>query len=428
LIPDYPFLSLCQVPHLNPYIIAYDLPSFSAGDMTELSKRFRSVRDVIRDVKQNEAFPHTFYFSPGGDGGILVLQGEVQKTPRIYVETAFRLIKALEIESDYKDSRIAVKSRVGIHYGDIYLYESADGQARPTGLNCFIADAIASDKLAREKGGIVITEQIKGIIEAQYGMDRFNQEYEELQPVPHQNVKRYVKKIENSQDSPDPINTMPNSSEDKPKYSNTLRIVKQEDLDAIVEFGELTTRDQNGGNVNIIKFVKNISDGDDQKEETNCLINLVILKGSQGAGKTTFLSGLYSYLESNFSPKKLTPLYINLTFHVSKYSLDRYYKVNVKESIREAIKRIQNTVSQNNSTSFILMIDGLTARARDRELSNDLMNEILDLLIAFSHRIKGLIFSISDEVEVEKEINSKFINNQDLQICPKTIVSVQGGS
>jgi hypothetical protein len=87
---------------VSSVIIAYDLPSFSAGDMTELSKRFRSVRDVMRDVKQNEAFPATFYFSPGGDGGILVLQGEVQKTPRIYVETAFRLIKALEIESDYK--------------------------------------------------------------------------------------------------------------------------------------------------------------------------------------------------------------------------------------------------------------------------------------------------------------------------------------
>jgi hypothetical protein len=73
-------------------------------------------------------------------------------------------------------------------------------QARPTGLNCFIADAIASDELAREKGGIVITEQIKGIIEAQYGRDSFNQEYEELSPliiIPNLDIKRYVKKIAN---------------------------------------------------------------------------------------------------------------------------------------------------------------------------------------------------------------------------------------
>ena len=189
---------------VNAVIIAYDLPNFSGGDGTELSKRFRSVRDAIRDIKLNNAFPQEakFHFSPGGDGGILVLEGEPLQSPRVYIDTAFDLIRGLEIESDYKNEKIAVKSRVGIHYGDVYLYSSAEGVPRPTGLNCFVADAIASDKIARESGGIVITESIKDMMVSRVGRGRFDQEYGDLSSIaeaPSNGMKRYFKRIENPQ-------------------------------------------------------------------------------------------------------------------------------------------------------------------------------------------------------------------------------------
>jgi hypothetical protein len=191
---------------VNAVIIAYDLPNFSGGDGTELSKRFRSVRDAIRDIKLNNSFPQEakFHFSPGGDGGILVLEGEPLKSPRVYIDTAFDLIRGLEIESDYKDEKIAVKSRVGIHYGDVYLYNSAEGVPRPTGLNCFVADAIASDKIARESGGIVVTESIKDIMVSRVGRERFDQEYGDLSSIaegPSNGMNRYFKRIENPNQS-----------------------------------------------------------------------------------------------------------------------------------------------------------------------------------------------------------------------------------
>jgi GUN4-like len=181
---------------INAFVIAYDLPKFSRGDRSQLSKRFRSVIHTIKSSKANSAFPQnsSFYFSPGGDGGILVFRVNSNSLKQ-YVNTALDFVELLEVESDNKDSNIDVKSRVGLHYGVVNLYHDAEGIERPTGLICFIADEIASDELAKNNGGIVITDQIKGILFSGSNT-RFEQEYKSLECLKNgvaKDVNRYVK-------------------------------------------------------------------------------------------------------------------------------------------------------------------------------------------------------------------------------------------
>ncbi len=185
--------------YINGIAIAYDLPKFSRGDRSELSKRFRSVIDSINSIRTRSIFPeetNQFFFSPGGDGGILILPIKLDISLSEYINLAFELIEKLQVESDSKDSNIDVKSRVGVHSGIIILYQNAEGISRPTGLTCFIADEIASDDLAKQKGGIIITENIKGSLYSG-SIKCFEKEYESLTPLNKRaakDIQRYAKK------------------------------------------------------------------------------------------------------------------------------------------------------------------------------------------------------------------------------------------
>ena len=186
--------------YINGIAIAYDLPKFSQGDRSELSKRFRSVIDSINSIRNRSIFPkdsNQFFFSPGGDGGILILPIKPEGSLSEYIDLAFGLIEKLEVESDSKDSNIDVKSRVGVHSRIFILYQNAEGILRPTGITCFIADEIASDDLAKEKGGIIITETIKESLFSG-STKRFEQEYESLTFLDKgaaQTIQRYAKKL-----------------------------------------------------------------------------------------------------------------------------------------------------------------------------------------------------------------------------------------
>jgi hypothetical protein len=186
--------------YINGIAIAYDLPKFSQGDRSELSKRFRSVIDSINSIRNRSIFPkdsNQFFFSPGGDGGILILPIKLEGSLSEYIDLAFGLIEKLEVESDSKDSNIDVKSRVGVHSGIIILYQNAEGILRPTGITCFIADEIASDDLAKQQGGIIITEKIKGSL-YDGSIKRFEREYESLTPLDKgaaKDIQRYAKKL-----------------------------------------------------------------------------------------------------------------------------------------------------------------------------------------------------------------------------------------
>jgi hypothetical protein len=96
----------------------------------------------------------TSLLSPGGDGGVLVLEG-----PSLADAAALssRLRDLAKIESRDHAEAIGVEIRIGIHYGHITHYVNARGVERPTGIDVFIADDIAGDAHARAQNGIILT-------------------------------------------------------------------------------------------------------------------------------------------------------------------------------------------------------------------------------------------------------------------------------
>jgi hypothetical protein len=183
--------------------LAYDLPKFSAGDRSQLSQRFRSISDMFQALKNNTAIPakSRLFFLPGGDGGVVILT-EVKAS---VFEIVSKFVQLLEIESESRDASIGVKSRIGAHYGVIFLYKNADGIIRPTGKTCFVADEIASDSLARSSGGIVFSEQLIDSLSSG-SSTRLNDTFEELPAIKKgaaKNIKRFIPRtIQESREHP----------------------------------------------------------------------------------------------------------------------------------------------------------------------------------------------------------------------------------
>ena len=153
----------------NAAIIAYDLPNFSDGDLNQLSQRFRAITDVFFGLVTDTKLPlKYFYFSPGGDGGVLVFT-DLDKKP-VY-DLAKNFAERLLIESQNKSSLISAECRIGLHYGTILLYENAQSYLRPTGEDIFIADDLMADKDIRTKGNFIFTQEFKSAVSG--GDDRF---------------------------------------------------------------------------------------------------------------------------------------------------------------------------------------------------------------------------------------------------------------
>lgn len=139
-------------------LIAYDLPGFSAGDRDQLRKRFTLLGNVFQRLRQgNPSAQASMLLSPGGDGGVLVLDGV---KPAQAANIAFELHKLTEIESRDHDDPIAVRLRIGVHYGHVTSYRNARGLTRPTGRDVFVADEIASDEHARKAPGVILTKKV----------------------------------------------------------------------------------------------------------------------------------------------------------------------------------------------------------------------------------------------------------------------------
>lgn len=142
----------------NAALIAYDLPNFSDGDLNQLSQRFRAISDVFLTLVAETKLPlKYFYFSPGGDGGVMVFT-DLEKKP-VY-DLAKNFAEKLLIESENKNSLISSECRIGLHYGTILLYENAQGDLRPTGDDVFIADAITGDDAAKKEKNLIFTEPL----------------------------------------------------------------------------------------------------------------------------------------------------------------------------------------------------------------------------------------------------------------------------
>jgi class 3 adenylate cyclase len=174
-------------------LIAYDLPKFSAGDRAQLVKRFKGLANVFQKLRQSSTMQvGAALLSPGGDGGVLVLEA-VGLTDAASI--AARLQSLTEIESLGRDEAIAVDIRIGVHYGQVMHYVNARGIERPTGLALFAADEIAGDKAARSLHGIVLTRLVASHT-AGGSDERLASEFKRLPKLasgPASGVDRFVK-------------------------------------------------------------------------------------------------------------------------------------------------------------------------------------------------------------------------------------------
>ena len=176
--------------HSTGIVLSYDLPRFSEGDESQLSKRFRSLVDGLRAIgANNSAFREAaIFFCPGGDGGILVLCNIRTAAKELVTELGQRLT----VESEYKASPIGVSAHLGVHYGVVSLYMDAAGRQRPTGPACFVAEDLISDSAGREVG-IVFSGALRDVIS--HGSDTFlTERFEELpalQTGPAAGIPRY---------------------------------------------------------------------------------------------------------------------------------------------------------------------------------------------------------------------------------------------
>jgi class 3 adenylate cyclase len=173
-------------------LVAYDLPKFSGGDRAQLRQRFTRLAHVFRRLRQQPPkLAAAAQLSPGGDGGVLVLEGLANAAA-----FAARLRELAEIESLDHAEAIAVKTRIGVHYGQVTDYVNARGITRPTGRDLFIADEIAGDSHARDHSGIVVTRQLADSL-AGGSTTRLTAEFEPLPPLtsgPAAELERFVQR------------------------------------------------------------------------------------------------------------------------------------------------------------------------------------------------------------------------------------------
>lgn len=184
---------------VNAVAIAYDLPKFSAGDRSELSKRFRGVVDAYMAMKAEGRLASGPYFLPGGDGGIIVFPANKKSG----VDAAERFAQLLLEESSGRDEGLSVVSRIGVHYGPVALYENAEQILRPTGLVCYVAEAIISDAHARTHNSPIYSDAFLDILGGG-SRERLNDQFLEL-PLPEDGVakehRRFVRRPTNAPSS-----------------------------------------------------------------------------------------------------------------------------------------------------------------------------------------------------------------------------------
>jgi hypothetical protein len=179
---------------VNGVALGYDLPKFSAGDRAELSKRFRAVADAFASLKAEGKLPRRarLSFSPGGDGGVIVLTADKRKGK----DAAERLLEVLSVESVGKHSAISVDARIAVHYGAVLFYTNAVGVLRPTGKVCFVADELASDQPVANERGVVFSEAFRDVV-SDGSRAAFARDFEDLPTLrrgPAKLVKRFSRR------------------------------------------------------------------------------------------------------------------------------------------------------------------------------------------------------------------------------------------
>lgn len=189
-------------PPIDAAAIAFDLPRFSAGGLPDLSHRFRDFVAQLR-TELVRVGANRFYYSPGGDGAIIVLREPNARVDAVAM--AARIDDYLARDDQRHHDPVGLRSRIGLHAGPVYLYENAEGVLRPTGRVCFIADKLAGDQAP---GVIVYSEQLKDAA-SNNRPDKFDREFRWLGDAncsPDGNVRRFAAKASLPLPPPSPVN------------------------------------------------------------------------------------------------------------------------------------------------------------------------------------------------------------------------------
>lgn len=114
--------------------------------------------------------------SPGGDGGILVV---TRMNPNDVAHVPERLRELGAIASIDMGPSVSARVRVGVHYGMVTFYKTADGTERPSGRALLVADAVAGDDLARAYDGVIMTYEIVDAV-VTGSRDRLKEMFDEI--------------------------------------------------------------------------------------------------------------------------------------------------------------------------------------------------------------------------------------------------------
>lgn len=190
------FPQLTYADAIDAIFLAYDLPRFSDGDRWMLIRRSAEMADQVwrsltADIQQ-------FYYSPGGDGGVIVIPAG-ERAGLLTKETAYQRAVAFH-EGLVKQGRAlledaSVRCRVGVHYGQVRLY-GVGGRPRPTGAHLFAADMLANDEVARQVDGVVVSEAILEALEGGCKADQ-DTKFRELDGVetPVGRIRRFIRRV-----------------------------------------------------------------------------------------------------------------------------------------------------------------------------------------------------------------------------------------
>ena len=181
---------------IDAIFVAYDLPRFSDGDRWMLVRRSAEMDDQIWSSLTTAL--EQFYYSPGGDGGVIVIpvgQGSGLLSKEAAYKRAVAFHEGLVKQGRALVEGASVRCRVGVHYGQVRVYGVA-GCPRPTGPHLFAADMLANDEVARQVDGVVVSE---AILEALEGGCKPDQEakFTELEGVetPAGRIRRFIRKV-----------------------------------------------------------------------------------------------------------------------------------------------------------------------------------------------------------------------------------------
>jgi class 3 adenylate cyclase len=139
-------------------LLAFDLRAWSSGELAVLQQRFSGLRDSLHRCMAQLGLQMLFC-APGGDGAVVGLTSRASGPgfagAAIGVSLAQNLLSDLAIASQERGAPIALDTRIGVHYGEVALYTTADDVPRPCGLEVLVVDELADENSLKGPGLVI---------------------------------------------------------------------------------------------------------------------------------------------------------------------------------------------------------------------------------------------------------------------------------